>query len=269
MKRLAAILILLACNAHAQMDGFALWGGAGGTSFTPASVSNIVLWYNASAIMATNGQVISSWQTSVGSFALTNAAANSPSYTNSTSIGGKPWVYFGASNYLFNSAETYLPQPLYIFVIAYTETDTSYINTFFAANDRGGAAFTNDFILFKGIGSSSNTLYYENRGLSGHFTAPTNLAHSWYLFEIDANAGLSAVWTNGIVAVTNITASMTNSLRGLSFGTLLNPTAIANSYLRGGIAEFVLYTNAITSGSRQLLHTYFTNKYGAFGTWGP
>lgn len=227
--------------------------------FSPSSVAGLVMWFDASAITSptnVNGYLVTNWwDRSISAYmAYSPGSAQQPYYTNNVSrLNGHPWLEFDGVNDRMRLATTQLyNQPITTFLVCYHQySDTA---------QRYMVASTNiTYYYVMGYEVSNNITTYAGAALRGTTTA---LSNQWFLAEITYTNGGSEILTNGVSYKTG--NSGVDLWSGLTLGADHSGGA---SFHIGGIAEFLYYTNNVSSGDRTSIRSYFTSKYGPYANW--
>ena len=220
----------------------------------PTNVPNIILWYNADALVASVGDFITTWSNSCATTNnLTSSGTSKPQYTNSVSIlSGKPWLWFDGNNDYMQMTTGSWPQTNTEFVLfrkyptAAVEvvsdgSDVNYRKSFFIDASR-------KFTIYAGGGPAASSAN----------AAPTNI---WMLAELTWAGTASEILTNGVSVLTGDAGTM--GLHGYTVGASYSLA----SFLHGGVAEILVFNSNVSSADRTKIRNYFTGKYGAYSTW--
>lgn len=240
-------------------------GGSGGAPFTPASISGLSLWLDASdtSTITQSAGAVSQWndKSTELNHATQGTSANQPT-TNTRTINGRNVLDFDGSNDFFD-----LPSGLYninqadnaLFMVIQQDT-TGNASLF----DGKQAGFSNRIYGLRS--DTSGTRYSFMNGNYGNDALLTT--------TYDSNAHIyvgrrNALGTNGVQI-------FKDGVIGATLGTGAANTALDQiviskhfggsfDFLNGAIAEIIIYRGTKTNGELNQVGNYLASKWGI--TW--
>jgi autotransporter-associated beta strand protein len=216
------------------------------------SNSALKLWLRADAGITQTSGTVTSWadQSNSGYTATQSTAANSPTY-NATLVGGTAGIAFDGSDFLSLSGSLNAYRSTFI---VYRDTSTAAyvtpIGTIYGTPQNGGSYHGDgdDSRLFNGTYTSASTLNGQMviNGTSFTPLAAVGRPDNWTLNAYLASGTLQN-------RVTTIGADNYSS---------------ASRAINGGIAEILMYDNALTSPEVNSVGAYLTGKYSLSTLYG-
>ncbi len=225
------------------------------------NVSGLKAWFKADAITGlSDGAAVSTWDdSSASNYDLTQGGGiNQPLYKTNI-INGKPVVRFDGSNdYMQNTSISGFTSAASVLLMqkingnqnagSYELGYNSGVNTGISNIPWGGTHYSR-------VGGAGNG------DITWAYTIPyTNLISQVY------NGGSTShkAWENGTLKnTTTVSASFSNSPNTLTVGAL----APSSYWLQTDIAEYILFTSALTDSNRKGLEAYIQHKWGLSSTY--
>jgi hypothetical protein len=278
------ILLLAASSCFGQMNlvtgnwvSLGQLPPAAAPSWDPSSASGLQVWFDASALTASEGTAITGWPNrtpgNAGTFATNNNSTSCPFVTNSLNgttnkalafgMSGAGTNFFDITNgfYLLSNVPSatlvVIAQPL---CAAATRGDFWWCSTPNSLNARSEFAFG---------GSGAKTIRSYTRVRDGDSsslvmspgTVRTNLIELYYS-DFAFATGSNTIWTNGVWHnATNLpwseNSSNTPSAR-VRIGADANTSASA---LQGWVSELMLYVPALSDTDKLSMSNYWRTRY--------
>lgn len=225
--------------------GIGLGIGYGDSSFSPSSISGLLLWLKADSLALSNGNSVTTWGDSSGNghdmtFNVNAGNAGGTAVYNTNVLNGKPVVRLAGGGNFTNSLGDTISQPITIFSVSTTK---------------------DGFYLFDGINSTNRIVSYCVGNV--HFFAGGDIdsgvasSNSFADFCFVSNTTSSAVYKNGTLAATGNIG--TNSITGFTLNNRNERTETINN---NEFAEFIVYLGALSDTDRIKVQNYISSKYG-------
>lgn len=222
-------------------------GFQGSNSFSPSSISNLVMWVKADSLSLNNGNSVTTWSDSSGNgynmtFNTNTTNAGGTAIYNTNVLNGKPVIRLTAGGNFTNSFGSTITQPITIFSVS-------------------TAKIVTDLYLFDGISPANRITSYVSTGI--HLFATLDISsivdgsNSFADYCFVANGASSAIYKDGTSIATGNIGS--NSLTGI---TLNNRNEKVGTTNNNEFAEFIVYNKALSDPERVLVQTYLSSKYG-------
>lgn len=234
----------------------------------PSTISNLKLWLKADAISSTDGTAISTWSDSsgTGNDATQATGANQPIYRTNI-INGMPAVDFDGSNDRMAVTTTGFPSGNADFTMigVHLPVSASDKRVFVFGQSTAGTRTNAVMTVLDGntfensIGSTGSDLDWDlptNTTSNNIRTAPVVQTFRYTASSL-LMEGFAPVQNTSSSTTLNGSASLSTSLARLGS----NSSSNANFY-EGYIAEFILYSSAITDAQRIGIEAYLMQKYG-------
>lgn len=237
---------------------------AGGGGFTPASLSGLFVWLDASdtATITESGGNVTAWndKSGVGNHFT---AVNNPVYSATSFPGSLPGITTTAASsqhFLRNSVALNTPTLSIFAVLRITSNPSGNSGIFCFTNGSG-----NDFNSNGGLAFTSNAGPNGIRGVKQSYDASVTV-------PIVGNAGVGGLvldsgngttYGNFSTTATDTYTSVNlgNTTANIVIGARMAPTVTTN-YLNAVLAEIVATTTALDGTDRANLQSYFTAKWG-------
>lgn len=225
-------------------------------AFSPSSISNCVLWLDASRLALANGALVTSWPSS-GPVAYTATATSGrePTYTQNV-LNGLGCVTYatGRTTVLSNFV---LGQKMSVFQLSYPIGQA--IHPFL---EHGPDTNTNPGFYLHSGGLQN---YFINNVTSAFVnTGSIGTTNTWLLMEgvnVDTNAASTmGFYSNSYLVASNSTQTSNTPLTQTLFLNGRNNTNTV-SY-PGYVAEIIIYDTPLTAGQRQQVEGYLVWKWG-------
>jgi hypothetical protein len=231
------------------------------SGFNPLSsgISNLALWLDAAdqSTMSLTGSSVNSWTDKASNIVFT-AQGTAPTLSGSN-------IAFGGSSYLLNNSFVYtIPNHTSFIVMGETggHSNTAGILAFGTSTDY---ASSNAKTYNTGyMNPNGNNFVSECLSLSGGYTmgnaATGNTGAPFSVWNDQYTSGSGLMFRNGSqISSTSVALSLSNST-ALAIGA--RNQGGYNQFLRGVIAEVVLYTRVLTTNERQRIEGYLAWKWG-------
>lgn len=216
-------------------------------AFTPASLSGLQVWYDATQIVSTDGTALGTWSdvSGNGRNATQATGANKPIYKTGIQ-NSLPVVRCGASPVQYVQAATWgtLAQPNTVVVVG------SVTSTFGYLVDGGDS--TNRHSIARGLNTNGSMGLYAGSVIEG-----VQALSEWHTWIAVVNGGSSVLYRDGSSFATG--NANTRSLAGITIG-CRNDGGAGNA--GADIGEVIVYTGAMGSTDRSSLQTYLKAKWG-------
>jgi len=230
----------------------------GGGSFSPSDLSGLQLWLKADALSLSNNDSVTTWTDSSGNGRdLTTAFA--PTYKTSI-VNSKPAVRFdGVHNELSITAN-----------LATTWGITNAFTVFIAMKNAGGTGTFRPIYQFnEGDTSNQLDLWYQysddtaymgcgNLASGGRVSGSVTSNTNWMVVSGRRSGSSGDIWQDGVNVVTSSAYSDSLDSATASFKIGVNTAA---NWLAADIAEFILYSGALTTTERRNVESYLGTKY--------
>lgn len=235
-------------------------------SFFPAATADMLLWLNASSIVAVNGSSITSWRDDGPSHRTVTSSvtvvANQPKYVTN-SINGQPAVFFGTTSLQLAPFPTASAQSssAEFWAVFKTQLDPTVTNThegpvFMRSSSLGAEAvpFT-DGRLYESFYNAQTTNTHTAISKSVLLTTPT-------LYNVLSENNHMAIYHRGEI----IYSTDDNVVPpGGAWGTISHSIGTgdpgAGAVWPGYISEIIVYGRKLTTAERITTNNYFVNKY--------
>lgn len=215
--------------------------------WSPANLTAIKLWYDASAIIGlSDGQAVSQWDDlSTGGEHLTQATgANQPIYKTAI-VNGLPVVRFDGSNdTMAESGYTMAGGAISVFIVL-NRTGTPGA----AAKTAFGSTTSDNSSLGRDVSANWQAVLAVTAGIADGADGAT-----FVLLELIMATGTATLWKNG-TSIGSAASNWVNS--ALKVGDRVS----AGQYWPGDIAEIVLCETQLGTTERQEAEAYFRAKY--------
>lgn len=213
---------------------------------------NLQSHYVASEIDANDGDAISTWPDSAGSY---DATGGSPIYRDNA-LNGEPVLEFDGSGDVLDTGyvqNTDDPRSIYA-VITVNSTNAGAWSRFYGAYDSSGDG--NRTYMAKSDGDEYAVLYGTGSNLTGSF-----VMDSWRVHSFVAGSGSAELFDNQ-TSVGTVTYSGNGSVGYSDAIGAYNDDGSFDSYTEFRIAELLRYNVDHESSTRMEVEAYLNNKYG-------
>lgn len=236
--------------------------GAGGASFTPASISGLFAWYAARLETGFNdGDAVATWtdRSGNGRNATQATGTKRPLYKTNI-INGKPALLFDNSDDCLQTAAIDLTGTNGVTVYAVVSGITAGAVAMIAETSATAATNSGAWNLFR---QADNTIAASARGgSSSNFTTTATVTTGatviTAVYDLSLTTNEVTVWLNG----TSAGARGSNNNQTVNFGNFaLNIGSRNNGAslpLNGYVAELLIYNTAHNSTQRGLIETYLS-----------
>ena len=220
--------------------------------FRPGDLSGLQVWLKADSLVLNNLDTVTYWPDSSGNSHDASGGV-SPSYRTGT-LNGRPVMNFNGSQYLnlptFAQQPAATPHTLFlVFRTAGTLDETILTTTDAPATGRVQLSHT--------LGCPQQIISTVLSGLTLCYTTTTYIDASWELFEISWNLTDISLYSKGALVHTQ---SVTATAGGGPWRMGADKTA--STFINGDIAEFVIYSRALSDYERREVECYLGWKYG-------
>ena len=220
--------------------------GSGGSSFSPASISGLLLWLKADSLALSDGNAVTTWADQSGgghnmTFNVNTTNSGGTAVYNTNVLNGKPVVRLAGGGNFTNSLGATISQPITIFSVSTAKIQA-------------------DQYLFDGINSTNRIVSYVASGV--HLFAGFDIvggagSSSFDSYCFVANGASGVLYKNGTsIASGDIGA---NTITGFTLNNRNEKTGTANN---NEFAEFIVYQGALSDADRILVQNYLSSKYG-------
>jgi hypothetical protein len=239
-------------------------------SFIPMQISNCSLWLDASDTNTFTGTTtITAWKDKVNgySFAGTATAASAIGGTNIGCLS-----FNGSSQYLtFSNSSVFINAPYTVFTVGYQ------LNNALGRIINGIKPGSTDGVLYVGgwsgstgtafVGDGGNWNPYPDTAGSTRFG---NTVNTWALTccTVSNTASTSVLnsYFNGVTQTVQTGSILASSLGGMNIGGGVGITASAGQQWYGYIGEVIFYNFVLSSGQRQQVEAYLSQKWNLTST---
>lgn len=248
----AYALVIVSTNTAGSTNSATFYFSTNYPPFSPSTISNIQLWFDASTLTDASGATIASWPNAAGS--TYSLVANSqmgktfPTLTKSA-LNGLPVATFAATNSLLIS-------PSYS-----TNASMTTNQIFFAVSRQLSSPYG---VVF---GSSDYNDYYP---YSGGYKQVMNLSgnpsvlnqgpvsnSTWDLISISDASGAINMYANGSL-LSNFTNLPANPMRNLQIN---GYNGVTGSFASSQVAEVLFFNKVLTPYYRQIIEGYLAWKW--------
>jgi hypothetical protein len=230
----------------------------GASAFSPPSLSGLQLWLHADALSLSDGDPVSSWTDSSGNgrHATQGTSGARPIYKTSI-LNGQPVVRFdGVDDYLFlGNLSAAFPSAATLFVVC-TISGTGPGMSGYSVYGTGD----NDAWWWHASGDGYQGAFRATRAEAFPSGGTNSGTH---LFTLQSSASLYEMFHNG--------SSLGTYSAGYNAGTAHYIASLdvsggprGDRYLKGDIAEIVIYSSVLTGTDRGLVETYLNAKYAVY-----
>jgi hypothetical protein len=232
-----------------------------GSAFTPASVSNLALWFDATRITGlSDGGSVATWSdlSGNGRDATQATGASKPTYKTAI-LNGRPVVRFDGNDFLSIGAFDIASAAVTVFAVCSASAGSA--QAIFEDGDADGG--TTGFALQR---NASNKAVVYGKGDAGYSSFVSTATLTTTAQTVSAVFDKSAVneatlWLNGATAGVQSNSANTNTFTG-SQAARLGMLNSVTQLLTGDIAELLLYRAALATTDRQAVETYLRAKWG-------
>lgn len=247
--------------------GAGVYAAAGGGSWTPASLSGLIVWLDANdaATITHTGGNVTAWndKSGTGNHFTGN---NNPVYSTTSFPGSKPGITFtaGSSTSLTGSTVSMGSTTSYsVFMVLDVTGSSANSGIICAAPSAGGNDFNGTggwaFTTPAGGGANGCRLTRVSFDVNNGSTPTGNAAHT-YGFIIDSNVS-GVVYGDFTNIASGTPTSITQPNVNIGIGGRMAPN-ITSNYISGIVSEVIITTNAMSGTDRSNLQSYFTTKWG-------
>jgi len=248
------------CGSSITSDVFSF------TIFSSSIISGMQLWLKADSAVQTSGANVTQWNDCSGSnnHASQPNASYQPQLTTNC-INSLPAIKFDGVNDILNGVT--IPglgsSSISIFVLTRGEAQSGVIASFFEVND-----YSNGFTFGRRMYTENLSLYNNGAGIDA-LPAPS-MPNSGYPFKIAT--GIKSYGSNTKLYLNTILASTSaNSILNGPFSNTNYKIGFSQlwNYLKGDIAEIILFDKALTQTEKNTVDNYLRNKYAPPVNLGP
>lgn len=246
--------------------------GGGETTWSPASLTSLALWldatsglYNATSggsLVTTNGSAIARWEDkSTNARHFTQGTVNSRPLLATASLAGKNTISFDGTDDFLDGlySRSYPAQTLFVvFSIAASKAQAGiFAESIAAATDQANYLAATQLTLT--VGSTANA--------SATALSPRNITLSTFAIGTFTHTGTQIInYLNGTAAAAaadTFTSTNYEVVRARLGGRInSNGTNITGQNLSGSIAEVIAYDRLLTTTERQQVESYLGTKWG-------
>jgi len=242
----------------------------GGAAFSPANISGLQLWLDATvglydattggSEVTTDGSAVARWEDQSGNgYDVTQGTAASQPVLKTSQQNGLNVIRFdGTSDHLFGATNFTITGSSNRSVFAVTKrTDnvTRYIVSWGINSTGRFSGFTTEYYLrFQGT-----TKGYTNQGSDGSWTVWSVIGGGSTLNDYDA------YFDGGTVAAPNAENNTSASLdTGASAIYVGKPSFLNLNYLSSDLAEILIYDSALSTSDREAVRDYLNAKWAVY-----
>ena len=225
---------------------------ASGAAFTPATLSGLFGWYDASVASSVTVQTgVQSWGDLAGSMgaAIQNTTNDQPAY-GSVTLNGKATITFDGTDDFLRSGTFSLPQPYMMFAVYRFEA--AYVSVVRAMEMGNGSPRSGELIRT----SADNQQLFAGNGVT-FVDYPINGLQTFGVHEAEVNGASSILRYNGTDAGVAQNAG-TNGANQLTLGANRFGTGLGNV----SFAELVVYNRILSASEAASVRQYLAGKWG-------
>lgn len=240
---------------------------AGAAPFSPADISGLQLWLDATtglydattggSPVTTDGSAVARWEDQSGNgYHVTQSTVNSQPTLQTGELNSKNVIRFDGSNdFLLSSSNfsiTGASERTIIIIHKRTDSGTRYLINWGAITATGYlcSLSTEYHLRFNGT-----TKGYTNQGANGAWSMVSVIGGGSTLNDydvyFDGSLATANVNTNGATLNTQATPVYVGRLSAFGFG-----------YTYGDTAEILVYDSALSTADREAVEAYLTDKWG-------
>lgn len=231
--------------------------------------SGLRLWLQADDLALTNGAGVSVWRDQSGQgHDLSQGVTNGRPTYEAGALNGRAAVHFDGTNDGLVGALGSLPAPLTMVVVSRFDqlhqgsNDYDYVAKI-GQDVTNSCASINRFCLNPPQGSQYSDHYYALQGANGYVTGPELLGQTWTILtaEHGTNAPRHGLWMDGVEQTVGSYAQSVGTDGSIELGRYSKLT-VTNHYLKGSIAEVLVYEKTLSQAEREAVEGYLKIKYG-------
>lgn len=223
----------------------------GGGAFSPADVSGLYQWLDASQLSLSDNDAVSSWtdESGNGRHATQGTGGNQPIFKTGI-VNSLPVIRFdGTDDFLslgdfsaFTEGEAFV-----VFKLNADPPATSATTGFWWMGNTASAHFPwTDGVIYDDFGNDARKTTVD----------PTPALTSWRVYNVYSAAN---DWQSFIDGVSQHSTG-TNTVY-FAATAVLGHSASTSYHLDGDVAEFILYSNKLSGGDRAAVQSYLDTKY--------
>ena len=226
---------------------------------------NLMAWYAASEIDASDGDALASWTDKSGnSRNLVQSSATHQPLLRTSGPAGKQFVEFNGTTHHFTNFSTWHVTNLHCFIVQRFHRPTAY-DCFFTWTVAG----TTWYVSTNGIGyqfsspATSFIVFAESGANDLSLSAAIGATNVWRLFEFSFTDSTSQFYSNSVSVVTDTHTSVPRRLaERISIGTGFSSGAADTSLCtKQDVAEMLFYSDVLSEGDRALVLEALNAKY--------
>lgn len=241
---------------------------AGAAPFSPADISGLQLWLDATtglydattggSPVTTDGSAVARWEDQSGNgYHVTQSIVNSQPTLQTAELNSKNVIRFDGSNDFLSSSSNFsiTGSSERTIIIVHKRVDATIRYPISWGNSNATGYFcslsTEYYLRFQ-----ATTKGYTNQGANGTWSLVSVIGAGSTLNDYD-------VYFDGLIA----TANATNNT-GFTLNTQSTPVAIGKnaaisaSFANGDTAEILVYDSALSTADREAVEAYLTDKWG-------
>ena len=233
------------------------FSAAGGVT-DPTDIAGCQLWLDAEqgvysdagTTLANNNDTVQQWNDQSGNgYNVTQTSEALRPTLKTSGINSKDSVEFDVSDFMDGASPVVSPPNTIFAVFHITSSDT-----FGAVVYDSDANSRHNFFWNVAAGA------YRASCQNAETTTQTTLSAD-YISSVIQNGASSSIHMNGADVGDGSVDLGTNDLDGITLGTVRAGLS-ADFYMRGQIAEVIVYDTALSTADRQAVETYLANKWG-------
>jgi hypothetical protein len=236
--------------------------------FQPTSIPGCQLWLDAAdrSTITLSGSDVTQWVDKASSLVF-EASATRPTLAPRTYNNFLP-IQFNGNSFLLNSSLSYNLNNRSGFMVVGETTlgdNDGFLSFAISGTDWNS---TTAMVYSSGNKPLANQVFSPTQGFqAGGFALQVNgsTATPFGLYNDTFGSGSAFLYSNGTQAATTTNGTTFGNSTGLRLGARTISGSVAN-YLRGVIAEVVLYNRVVTTSERQQIEGYLAWKWGLQGS---
>ena len=231
--------------------------GLDGGMLTPASISGLFAWYDATdtSTLTMVANAVSQWNDKSGNgYNVTQGTGSKqPTYTTNQQNGLATLVFDGGDTLVMPSGVyAFANGNQTLFCVAKRNTEAGTVNRLMSMNS-GGAA---NFRLILGYSSVAASIQYGCNG-TGTIASKAGATNTNYQIIL---GGLSS--TTQSITFNNNTKSTGTGAAQVVDSAYIGSNTDTDRYLTGGIGEIIMYNRALDSNEELAINRYLASKWG-------
>ena len=237
-----------------------------GSNFSPSSISSLDAWFDTSIstnITLNGASNVSQWRDSTGrGRTLTQGTTgNQPFYTPGISSISSSIFFNNAQFVSFTTIPNIISNDYTIFVVEQRQSNSA-TNYFMGASSSNTTAYGNLFMGYNASNGAYTDLYAYGLGatIENYVAQPSRFTEPWRIWSVhySSNLTMRSLYINGQLLNSNFMYQDLVSWNNASIGSYNNGTAY---FYTGYIKEIMFFSNALDTGTRQLVEGYLATKW--------